>query len=127
MRINLDSGWNCSGTLIHKRVVLTAAHCNIVVGNEVESKAGSKLTTDKVKKVLLENSFRNGNEGAGDYSTYSSVDFSLILLNRGGIFVSDILIKSKVTPSDTPIYQWFGYKGVFWFERTPVLDFHPKR
>ena len=66
-------------------MVLTAAHCNIVVGNEVESKAGSKLTTDKVKKVLLENSFRNGNEGAGDYSTYSSVDFSLILLNRGGV------------------------------------------
>jgi hypothetical protein len=108
-------------------VVLTAAHCNIVVGNEVESKAGSKLTTDKVKKVLLENSFRNGNEGAGDYSTYSSVDFSLILLDRGAVFVSDILIKSKVTPNDTPIYQWFGYKVIFWFERTPFLEFHPIR
>ncbi|MEN9809215.1 MAG: hypothetical protein RLZZ488_782 [Pseudomonadota bacterium] len=85
VRINLDSGWICSGTLIHKRVALTAAHCKIDVGNEVESKAGNKLTTYKVKKVISESSFRDSKDGAGDYSTYSSVDFSLILLDRDSV------------------------------------------
>lgn len=67
----------CTGILIHKRVVLTAAHCRVKKGDSVISKAGGKISEYKVKKVTNHNGYQDSND-----LKYASADFTLVLLDR---------------------------------------------
>lgn len=86
VRIDLGprNDYGCTGTLIDKRVVLTAAHCRVVVGNAVTLKAGNTISKYKVQKVIVEESFVNKDAGETetDWANVASVDFTLLLLDQ---------------------------------------------